>query len=208
MKTTSTFKLVTATAVAALSVATAAFAADPDSCSTVHFSDVGWTDITATTATASIVLKASAIRPTSRFSPCRSPTIAEEQGHRRLPRQLDADAGEGRSPLSRRQVGRIVRRRTWSAPSTRSPPTPRVRNSASRTSRISPPTRTISTARSTASSRAMTATACHGHDREGQVRPEGYGSRRILRTGHAGAGRARRQGQASPSSSSAGSRIR
>ncbi|NKL33090.1 choline ABC transporter substrate-binding protein [Rhizobium leguminosarum bv. viciae] len=57
MKTTSTFKLVTATAAAALSVATAAFAADPDSCSTVRFSDVGWTDITATTATASVVLK-------------------------------------------------------------------------------------------------------------------------------------------------------
>ena len=57
MKTTSTFKLVTATAVAALSVATAVFAADPDSCSTVRFSDVGWTDITATTATASVVLK-------------------------------------------------------------------------------------------------------------------------------------------------------
>ncbi|ANM11651.1 MULTISPECIES: choline ABC transporter substrate-binding protein [unclassified Rhizobium] len=57
MKTTSTFKLVTATAVAALSVATTVFAADPDSCSTVHFSDVGWTDITATTATAAVVLK-------------------------------------------------------------------------------------------------------------------------------------------------------
>ncbi|SCB57126.1 glycine betaine/proline transport system substrate-binding protein [Rhizobium aethiopicum] len=57
MKTTSAFKLVTATAVAALSVATATFAADPESCSTVRFSDVGWTDITATTATASVVLK-------------------------------------------------------------------------------------------------------------------------------------------------------
>src|SRR6478735_3298317 len=57
MKTTSAFKLITATAVAALAVATAAVAADPDSCSTVHFSDVGWTDITATTATAAVVLK-------------------------------------------------------------------------------------------------------------------------------------------------------
>ncbi|MBY5769232.1 choline ABC transporter substrate-binding protein [Rhizobium laguerreae] len=57
MKTTSTFKLVTATAVAALSVATAAFAGDPDSCATVRFADVGWTDITATTATASVILK-------------------------------------------------------------------------------------------------------------------------------------------------------
>ncbi|MEZ2130487.1 MULTISPECIES: choline ABC transporter substrate-binding protein [unclassified Sinorhizobium] len=57
MKTTSTFKFATAAAVAALSIATTAFAADPESCSTVHFSDVGWTDITATTATASVVLK-------------------------------------------------------------------------------------------------------------------------------------------------------
>jgi glycine betaine/proline transport system substrate-binding protein len=57
MKTTSAFKLITATAVAALAVATAAFAADPDSCSTVRFSDVGWTDITSTTATAAVVLK-------------------------------------------------------------------------------------------------------------------------------------------------------
>jgi len=57
MKTTSAFKLITATAVAALSVATAAFAADPDSCSAVRLSDVGWTDITATTATTAVILK-------------------------------------------------------------------------------------------------------------------------------------------------------
>ena len=57
MKTTSAFKLVTATAVAALSVATAAFSADPESCSTVHLSDIGWTDVTSTTATASLLLK-------------------------------------------------------------------------------------------------------------------------------------------------------
>ncbi|HEY0125187.1 MAG TPA: choline ABC transporter substrate-binding protein [Rhizobium sp.] len=35
-----------------------ASAAEPASCSTVHFADVGWTDITSTTATASILLKA------------------------------------------------------------------------------------------------------------------------------------------------------
>jgi glycine betaine/proline transport system substrate-binding protein len=35
-----------------------AFAADPASCETVTFSDVGWTDITATTATASVILDA------------------------------------------------------------------------------------------------------------------------------------------------------
>ncbi|QWW66704.1 choline ABC transporter substrate-binding protein [Rhizobium sp. WYJ-E13] len=57
MKTTSAFKLVTVTAVAALSVATAAFSADPESCSTVRLSDIGWTDVTSTTATASLLLK-------------------------------------------------------------------------------------------------------------------------------------------------------
>ncbi|WP_233123482.1 choline ABC transporter substrate-binding protein [Agrobacterium vaccinii] len=36
---------------------TAASAAEPASCGTVRFSDVGWTDITATTATASVILK-------------------------------------------------------------------------------------------------------------------------------------------------------
>ena len=35
-----------------------AFAADPESCKSVTFSDVGWTDITATTATASVILEA------------------------------------------------------------------------------------------------------------------------------------------------------
>ena len=35
----------------------AAFAGDPESCKTVRFSDVGWTDITATTAIASEILK-------------------------------------------------------------------------------------------------------------------------------------------------------
>ncbi|WP_127522284.1 choline ABC transporter substrate-binding protein [Mesorhizobium sp. Z1-4] len=52
----------------ALGLATAlsagsAFAADPESCKTVRFSDVGWTDITATTATASVVLEALGYEP-------------------------------------------------------------------------------------------------------------------------------------------------
>ena len=45
-------------AVAALLAGTAgAFAAEPESCKTVRFSDVGWTDITATTAVASVILE-------------------------------------------------------------------------------------------------------------------------------------------------------
>ncbi len=40
-----------------LGVSSAAFAGDPESCKTVRFSDVGWTDITSTTAVASEILK-------------------------------------------------------------------------------------------------------------------------------------------------------
>lgn len=36
----------------------AAQAAEPESCGTVHFADVGWSDIAATTGTASVILKA------------------------------------------------------------------------------------------------------------------------------------------------------
>jgi glycine betaine/proline transport system substrate-binding protein len=39
-------------------LATPGLAAEPESCATVHFSDVGWTDITATTAATSTVLRA------------------------------------------------------------------------------------------------------------------------------------------------------
>ncbi len=41
----------------------AALASDPAACQTVRFSDVGWTDITATTATASVVLEALGYTP-------------------------------------------------------------------------------------------------------------------------------------------------
>jgi glycine betaine/proline transport system substrate-binding protein len=50
-------KLLAATALATL-VAAPAFAQEPDSCAQIRFSDVGWTDITATTAAAGTVLRA------------------------------------------------------------------------------------------------------------------------------------------------------
>jgi len=50
------FALATAVSLAALSAGTAS-AAEPETCGTVRFADVGWTDITATTATVSTVLK-------------------------------------------------------------------------------------------------------------------------------------------------------
>jgi glycine betaine/proline transport system substrate-binding protein len=49
--------MTTTLALAATLAAGAAQAADPAACKTVRFSDVGWTDITATTAATSLVLK-------------------------------------------------------------------------------------------------------------------------------------------------------
>ena len=53
-------------AVFALLFSSAGSAADPGSCKTVRFSDVGWTDITATTAATSVVLKALGYNPTAK----------------------------------------------------------------------------------------------------------------------------------------------
>jgi glycine betaine/proline transport system substrate-binding protein len=57
-------KTLIATAVlAVLADASGALAADGEACKTVRFSDVGWTDITATTAAASVVLEALGYTP-------------------------------------------------------------------------------------------------------------------------------------------------
>ncbi len=55
-------KILLASALVAAS-AVAAQAADPESCKTVRFSDVGWTDITATTSVASTILKGLGYEP-------------------------------------------------------------------------------------------------------------------------------------------------
>ena len=57
------FKTLAGGALAAALMAFGAQAAEPDSCKTVRFSDVGWTDITATTAATSVVLKAIGYEP-------------------------------------------------------------------------------------------------------------------------------------------------
>ncbi len=51
------YALLAAASVVSLGAASAQ-AAEPESCGTVRFSDVGWTDITATTATTSVILQA------------------------------------------------------------------------------------------------------------------------------------------------------
>ena len=58
MKSASPFKTLLAAAVSVLALGIAnASAAEAESCGKVRFSDVGWTDITATTATATTILK-------------------------------------------------------------------------------------------------------------------------------------------------------
>jgi len=58
MKSASSFKTVFAAAVSVLALGIAhVSAAEAESCGKVRFSDVGWTDITATTATATTILK-------------------------------------------------------------------------------------------------------------------------------------------------------
>lgn len=56
MMTRLTLKFMLSAAVS-LSALTSAYAAEPESCGTVRFADVGWTDITATTATVASILK-------------------------------------------------------------------------------------------------------------------------------------------------------
>ncbi len=66
MNTSSFHRLALSAAVSLLALgAVPAFAAEPASCATVRFSDVGWTDITATTATATVLLKAIGYEPTT-----------------------------------------------------------------------------------------------------------------------------------------------
>ncbi len=57
------FRTVTVASALVLGVSTTAWSADPDSCKSVRFSDVGWTDITATTAATSVVLEALGYEP-------------------------------------------------------------------------------------------------------------------------------------------------
>lgn len=51
-------KQITAMTTGLLMTIGVANAAEPESCKTVRFSDVGWTDITSTTAVASTILEA------------------------------------------------------------------------------------------------------------------------------------------------------
>lgn len=57
------FKTIAVASAVMLGISMSAWSADPDSCKSVRFSDVGWTDITATTAATSVVLTALGYEP-------------------------------------------------------------------------------------------------------------------------------------------------
>jgi glycine betaine/proline transport system substrate-binding protein len=65
MAMTKSVRMAVLGAVSALAFSSASWAADSESCQAVRFSDVGWTDITATTAATSVVLKALGYEPTA-----------------------------------------------------------------------------------------------------------------------------------------------
>jgi glycine betaine/proline transport system substrate-binding protein len=62
------------TAIAALAAQGAL--ADDASCKTVHFADVGWSDIAATTGMASVVLEGLGYKPTVTIASIQSPSRA------------------------------------------------------------------------------------------------------------------------------------
>ena len=69
-----TVALASVALIAGISGARATEPTDPPQCQTVRMSDIGWTDVTATTAVFSALLSASATSRPSRCCQCRSPT--------------------------------------------------------------------------------------------------------------------------------------
>ena len=69
-------KLIAAMTTGMILLSGTAAAAEPDSCRTVRFSDVGWTDITSTTAVVTTLLEAMGYTPSSQLLSIRSPIPA------------------------------------------------------------------------------------------------------------------------------------
>lgn len=67
MRIKSLLAVTTTIAASVIGSATAAVAQEPPACQTVRFSDVGWSDISATTATASVVLEALGYKPQTKL---------------------------------------------------------------------------------------------------------------------------------------------
>jgi glycine betaine/proline transport system substrate-binding protein len=137
---------IAAAGLAAMTISTAALAADSDACKTVRFSDVGWTDITSTTAMASRILTALGYEP--KTTVLAVPVTYESMKNK----DIDVFLGNWqptmesiRKPYIDDKSVDLIAKANLEGASSRSPTSP--------SSRIS------STARSTASSQATTATS-------------------------------------------------
>ena len=145
--------------VAMLATPLLAQAVEPEQCQTVRFSDVGWTDITVTTAVTSVVLEALGYKThTTMISvPVTYKSLAAGK-------DLDVFLGNWMPTMENdikqyRDAGTVETvRANPRTPSTPLPYPKHCMTRASRTSPTFPSSRTNWAARSTASSRATTAT--------------------------------------------------
>lgn len=139
--------------------AASAQAAEPASCGTVRFSDVGWTDITATTATATVILKSLGYETDVKLLsvPVTYTSLKNKDIDVFLGNWMPTMEGDI-APIAKTSPSKLSVK-TSQVPNTRWRQTPRAPNSVSRISRISPPTAMLSAARSTALNREMTETA-------------------------------------------------
>ncbi len=91
------------TAALALGFIASAAQAEEASCKKVRFADVGWTDIQVTTGTTQVILEALGYEPEVKtLCGPGDLRVDEEQGHRRVPRQLDAEHDRRHQGLHRR----------------------------------------------------------------------------------------------------------
>ena len=141
----------------------AALAADPEACKAVRFADVGWTDITATTALASTVLEGLGYAPKTdilavpvTYASLKNKDIDVFLGNW-MP-TMEADLKPYQGERQDRGCGAREPRRRQVHPRGDDLHLGRGQPSASRILPISPSTRTSWKTRSTVSSRAMMAT--------------------------------------------------
>ena len=115
-------KIAAAGALTLALIAGQAQAADPESCKTVRFSDVGWTDITATTAATSVVLEALGYEPKTEVLsvPVTYASLKNKDIDVFLGNWMPTMDGRHRA-LSRRTARSRRSAPIWKAPNTRSP---------------------------------------------------------------------------------------
>ena len=141
--------------------ALAAQAADPESCKAVRFADVGWTDITATTALTSRILEGLGYTPSNQVLsvPVTYASLKNKDIDVFLGNWMPTMEADLKPYVEDKSVEVIETPNLEGAKYTLAVPTYTLTRPGSSRSATSPSSRMPSAARSTASSRATTATA-------------------------------------------------